>query len=124
MHAWRQPAAVAVSRANGCEYCIHHHGEALNQYWKNDHKIRKLIEDPESIELPERALRMFHYAVKLTKSPDGVSGVDIDALHHAGLADQDILNLNLIVGYFNFVNRIALGLGVEFTSEEGQGYKA
>lgn len=40
------------------------------------------------------------------------------------LADEDILDINLIIAsYFNFVNRIADGLGVEFTLEEVQGYR-
>jgi alkylhydroperoxidase family enzyme len=38
------------------------------------------------------------------------------------LSDRDILDLTLIVGYFNFVNRIATGLGVEFSAEELSGY--
>jgi hypothetical protein len=31
--------------------------------------------------------------------------------------------MTLIVAYFNFVNRIALGLGVEFSAAEVAGYK-
>jgi len=41
-----------------------------------------------------------------------------------GFNDGDILNINLITSYFNFVNRIALGLGVRFTPEEAKGSKA
>ncbi len=37
--------------------------------------------------------------------------------------DEDILLVNLIISYFNFVNRIALGLGVGFSEEEVKGYK-
>ena len=37
--------------------------------------------------------------------------------------NKDILDLSLVTAYFNFVNRIALGLGVEFTPEEMAGYK-
>jgi len=39
-----------------------------------------------------------------------------------GLDDRDILDLTLITGYFNFVNRLVLGLGVEYTDEEMAGY--
>ena len=38
-------------------------------------------------------------------------------------ADKDILDVTLIVAYFNFVNRIALGLGVTFDAEELSGYR-
>jgi alkylhydroperoxidase family enzyme len=38
------------------------------------------------------------------------------------LSDKDILDLTLIVGYFNFVNRVAVGLGVDFSDDEKHGY--
>jgi uncharacterized protein YciW len=63
------------------------------------------------------------YSRKLTSAPSEIGSDDIDGLRKQGLTDRDILRLNLIVSYFNFVNRIALGLGVEFTPEEITGYK-
>lgn len=119
----RELIAVAVSAANGCEYCENHHAEALNQYWNDDEKVRKFRQQPQSLELPQRMLRMVEYAVKLTKNPKEIDRADIDALRESGFSDEDILNIDLITSYFNFVNRIALGLGVEFTPEEMQGYK-
>ena len=44
------------------------------------------------------------------------------ALRKEGRSDAGILSINLIVNYFKFVNRIALGLGVTFTAEEAAGY--
>jgi len=66
---------------------------------------------------------MLEYAVKLTKTPERINQKDVDVLRKLSFSDEDILNINLIVGYFNFVNRIALGLGVESTPEEARGYK-
>ena len=37
--------AVVVSIINRCNYCINHHAEALNYYWKNDKKIKELIDN-------------------------------------------------------------------------------
>jgi len=48
---------------------------------------------------------------------------DLGELRAVGLTDKDILDLTLVVGYFNFVNRIALGLGVSFSADELSGYK-
>lgn len=48
---------------------------------------------------------------------------DIDSLRVAGFDEQEILEITLIAAYFNFVNRIALGLGVEFSDEEVNGYR-
>ena len=52
-----------------------------------------------------------------------MSEEDIVALREKGLSDSEILSVNLIASYFNFVNRIALGLGVEFTPDEVGGYE-
>jgi len=38
---------------------------------------------------------------------------DVEALRSAGLTDRDIVDANQVVAYFNYVNRIADGLGVE-----------
>jgi len=119
----REMIAVVVSAANRCEYCMNHHGEALNHYWKDKERLQRLIEDFESAGLPQRALSMLQYAVKLTLTPGEIDESDVDGLRDLGFKDEDILNINLIVSYFNFVNRIALGLGVEFTPEEVQGYR-
>ena len=119
----RELVAVAVSTTNRCEYCINHHAEALNHYWKDKERIKKLIQDFKSLDLPLRIIKMFEYAIKLTKTPNSVNENDITALHECGFSDEEILNINLITSYFNFVNRIALGLGVEFTPAEVHGYK-
>lgn len=119
----RELIAVVVSSANKCEYCIRHHAEALNYYWRNEERIRRLIEDYKSVDLPNRIVKMLDYAVKLTLNPSSVSESDIMELKRCGFSDENILDINLIVSYFNFVNRIALGLGVEFTEEEIKGYK-
>ncbi len=56
---------------------------------------------------------MLDYAVKLTVTPWAVKKADIEALRGAGFGDSAILDICQIVGYYNFVNRLADGLGVE-----------
>ena len=55
-------------------------------------------------------------------APGAMTESDLGELRAEGLSDDDILDLTLIVGYFNFVNRIALGLGVSFSEDELSGY--
>lgn len=43
--AEREMIAVVVSAANNCSYCQHHHGSALNQYWKDEEKVNQLRAD-------------------------------------------------------------------------------
>lgn len=118
----RELLATVVSSINQCNYCVHHHAEALNFYWKNDEKIQRLIQNYTQIDLPDRDREMLDYAIKLTKDPAGVTEGDIGKLRAVGFTDEQILSINLIISYFNFVNRVAEGLGVEFTEEEAKGY--
>ena len=95
----------------------------MNHYWKDDAKINALISDHKSIDFPIRTLAILNYAEKLTLTPAMVNEYDVQNLRIHDLTDEDILNINLVVSYFNFVNRIANGLGVEFSEDEVKGYK-
>jgi uncharacterized peroxidase-related enzyme len=119
----RELIATVVSAANQCAYCTHHHAEALKFYWKEDEKLRRLIEDYTQIELSEKDRAMVEYAAKLTLRPGEMTEADVEKLRGAGFSDEEILQINLIASYFNFVNRVASGLGVEFSEEEVKGYK-
>ena len=119
----RELIAVVVSAENGCEYCLKHHKEALDHYWRDERRIGKLIADPTNAGLSERQLLMIKYVKKLTRVPSEVEEVDMMDLRASGFSDAEILHMNLITSYFNFVNRIALGLGVEYTADEVSGYK-
>jgi alkylhydroperoxidase family enzyme len=55
---------------------------------------------------------MLDYAAKLTKSPAQVTADDLERLHLAGFDDRRILQINLIASWFNYINRVADGLGV------------
>jgi uncharacterized peroxidase-related enzyme len=119
----REMVGVVVSRINGCEYSVRHHSEALFHYWKDRELVELFAEDIENVELPERIQAMLSYVIKLTLAPGEVTEEDVDLLRGQGFSDKEILNLNLTTSYFNFVNRVAQGLGVEFTEEETKGYK-
>jgi alkylhydroperoxidase family enzyme len=55
---------------------------------------------------------MLAYSEALTLDPAGMAREDVVALREAGFSDRDILDINQIVGYFAYVNRLADGLGV------------
>lgn len=119
----RELLATVVSATNGCPYCVHHHAEALNFYWKDDARVTQVMEDYRVLDLPEKTRAMLNYAVKLTREPSAMEESDVETLREAGFSDEAILGINLITSYFNFVNRIAEGLGVAFSEEEVSGYK-
>jgi uncharacterized peroxidase-related enzyme len=53
------------------------------------------------------------FAERLTKSPEGMRQNDVDALRAHGFDDTAIHDAAQVVGYFNYINRIADALGVE-----------
>lgn len=53
------------------------------------------------------------YAEKLTLTPSEMSEADLDELRWFGLADRAIHDATQVIGYFNYINRIADALGVE-----------
>jgi alkylhydroperoxidase family enzyme len=55
---------------------------------------------------------MLDYAAKLTVSPAQVTPDDLERLRQAGFDDRAILQTNLIASWFNYINRVADGLGV------------
>lgn len=119
----REMIAVVVSAANGCDYCVRHHAAALDAYWRDQALVKRFASDYRSGELSGRIRAVLDYADALTRSPASVAETHIRALREQGLEDDEVLAVNLIVAYFNFVNRIAQGLGVEATPDEVSGYR-
>lgn len=121
--AEREAIAVVVSAENDCAYCINHHVEALRNYIK-DEEIIGMLATVDGLEtLEPRLSNIVRHAEKLTSAPGAMTESDLGELRAVGLTDTDILDLTLITAYFNFVNRIAQGLGVRFSSDEVSGYR-
>jgi uncharacterized peroxidase-related enzyme len=121
--AQREMIAVIVSAANQCEYCQLHHGEALNHYWKDEEKVNVLRKDYHKVGLSDINFQLCRIAEKLTLKPHSLDEkTDIQPLKKIGLSDRAILDTTLVISYFNFVNRMVLGLGVETDPEEMKGY--
>ncbi len=56
---------------------------------------------------------MLDYVAKLTARPAEMQEQDVHALRAAGLGDDEVLDVCQVAAYYNFVNRLADGLGVE-----------
>ncbi len=121
--AEREAIAVVVSADNDCAYCVNHHAEALRRYIKDDDVMSTLMSTDGLDTLEPRLSNIVRHAEKLTSAPGAMTESDLFELRAVGLSDRDILDLTLITAYFNFVNRVALGLGVSFSAEELSGYR-
>ena len=63
------------------------------------------------LDVPTTAL--LEYTDKLTRTPQLCDETDIAALRAAGWDDRGIHDATQVCAYFNYINRIADGLGVE-----------
>ena len=82
-----------------------------------------LIENFQNAQLQKEEEKLCEYAIQLTKNPgESQDGVMIGKLKEAGFTDRVILDASLVVAYFNFVNRLVLGLGIELEADSGEGY--
>jgi alkylhydroperoxidase family enzyme len=52
------------------------------------------------------------YAEKLTRAPAEMGPEDVARLRDAGFDDEGISSATQVIAYFNYINRIAEGLGV------------
>lgn len=93
-----------------------HHGAALTRE-SGDPALQEAVASGDFRRLNVRMRTLCAYAVKLTLYPHRLSPEDIDVLRSADLDDRTIVDANQVVSYFNYVNRIADGLGVELERE-------
>lgn len=119
--AQREMIAVVVSAANNCPYCIKHHAIALQHFWKDDARVEALVQDFNTAELDEKDRLLCAFAQQLTQNPSASSPEKPEQMRAAGITDREIHDAALVTAYFNFVNRMVLGLGVQL-EEEADGY--
>ncbi|MDT8323194.1 MAG: peroxidase-related enzyme [Bacteroidota bacterium] len=112
----RELIATVVSAANTCEYCLHHHADALDRVTRDRRLARMVRADFTRADLSEREAAILRYADRLTRNPSADHEDTLRTLRQLGFTDEALLHICLVTAYFNFVNRLALGLGVELES--------
>jgi uncharacterized peroxidase-related enzyme len=122
LHKWFLEAiGVYVSMLNNCEYCIAHHLAGLKRILKDDKKFgefhRAVKNDVLESFFDPKYLRGMRYAKKLTQQPDTILENDIKQLKTVGFMEGEILEINQVTSYFNYVNRTVLGLGVNIQGD-------
>ncbi|MDX1577432.1 MAG: peroxidase-related enzyme [Gemmatimonadota bacterium] len=92
---------------------MQHHGAALRVETGDEEWVRELAADWRTAGLSPRLRALLAYAEKLTLDPARMEEGDLAPMRQAGLDDEAVLHACEVVAYFNFVNRMADGLGVE-----------
>lgn len=120
--AFAEAIGVAVSRANGCAYCVGHHTAGMRRVLADDERAgawARALETGvyEEVFDPHQCAAL-EWAERLTLAPSECTEVDIEVLRRAGWDDGEILEINQIVAYFCYANRTVLGLGVTTDGEK------
>ena len=75
--------------------------------------MHRIVRDWREAGLPPADVALCRYAVKLTRTPQAMARDDLDRLRGAGFDDRGIHDATQVIGFFNYITRIADGLGVE-----------
>ena len=83
--------------------------------------MRHAAHDYRRAELSAPVRALCDYAVKLTRAPATVGASDADELRVHGWDDTAIHDAIQVIAYFNYINRVADGIGIgpepEWTTE-------
>lgn len=104
--------AATVSSLNRTHYCRNYHAFFLELVTKDKQLSQSIKDDYRTATLTDRERAMLDYATKITLSPSCIQEEDIEKLRKQGFDDKAILQINLIASWFNYINRVADGLGV------------
>jgi uncharacterized peroxidase-related enzyme len=89
------------------------HEKDLRSVVASDEQRQAVQEDYRSADLTPREVVLLDFAVKLTKLPSGMQKGDLDALRGHGFTDEQLVDAVHCISYFNFINRVLDGLGVD-----------
>ncbi len=80
---------------------------------EGDSLVHRVVRDWHGAGLSDADHALCEYAARLTHSQSTMSPDDLDALRAHGFTDAGVHDATQVIGYFNYISRIADGLGVE-----------
>jgi uncharacterized peroxidase-related enzyme len=105
----KESIALAISSANGCQYCIAAHSMALKRLEITNEEIEK-IKRLEIHDGQEGAI--VHFAFKAATDPHHVADQDLTRLRDLGFSDRQILEALGVMEIFSSYNRFLDALDV------------
>jgi uncharacterized peroxidase-related enzyme len=91
---------------------VESHAEFLRCVSLDEELVAALRRDYTQADLSPQDRAMLDYTAQLTRDATRVTPEHLDRLRQVGFDDRAILQMNLIASWFNYINRVADGLGV------------
>ena len=117
--------ASYTSILNRCAYSLTHHFANVRRLVGDDGRADRIYAALEAgrpeTEFGGKELAALNYAAKLTTNVADMQRSDVEAMRESGCDDGEILEINQVVAYFNYSNRLLNGLGVT-TEGDSVGY--
>ncbi|MBO91821.1 MAG: alkylhydroperoxidase [Rhodospirillaceae bacterium] len=114
--------AAYVSMLNSCEYSLTHHWNnavSLLGNTKRAEEIRAALRTQKFQNVfDKKEIAILKYSQKLTQSVGKMEESDVKKLKKRGCDDGEILEVNQVVAYFNYSNRLLNGLGVSLDGDK------
>jgi uncharacterized peroxidase-related enzyme len=89
------------------------HARDLRSEVHDDALVAAIRTDHGKASLDQATRTLLDHAVKLTRAPASVGQEDVQRLRGVGLSDRAIHDATQVIAFFNYINRIADGLGVD-----------
>lgn len=107
---------VYVSYLNKCNYCVEHHFEGFARLLDDTKKATQFLDAVQNDTLASffdaKYFGGIIYARLLTVEHTKITKATIDDLIALGFSEGEVLEINQLASYFNYVNRMVVGLGV------------
>jgi uncharacterized peroxidase-related enzyme len=93
------------------------HAQDLREFSKDETLAEAVKQDFRNSSLDAGHKALCEWAEKLTLTPARCTRADVESLRAAGWNDEEIVSAAQIIGFFNHLNRLADGLGIDLEPE-------
>lgn len=106
----KESIALAVSSANGCEFCVSVHRDNLLKHEFTERAIEQVSNASSPDTKTDAALK---FAVQASHDPHALTDADFDNLKKLGYSEEDILEILTVMEMYTGYNKIITALGIQ-----------
>jgi uncharacterized peroxidase-related enzyme len=89
------------------------HGHDLRSEVTDKKRVAAIVSEWRNVPMSPREHAICRFAEDLTLDPGHMRAKDLEPLRAVGLDDAGITDLVQVIAYFNYINRVADGLGID-----------